>query len=61
MIYVKVGGFKDTLKQALELEFCKNQNKDFSILTENYNNNDHIHHIRNEWLGPIFISLGDER
>ena len=47
MIYLyNVGDFKDPLKQALALEFCRNQNKDFSIL-------------RSKWLGPIFFSPGD--
>ena len=54
MIYVNVGDFKDSLKQDLELEFCRNQSKDFSILTETHINHDQIQ--RNNWLSPIFIS-----
>ena len=59
MIFANVGGFKDPLKQDLALEFCRNQNKDFSILTEPHINHDQIHHIRNNWLGPIFSSPED--
>ena len=33
-----VGDFKDPLKQDLALEFCGNQNKGFSILTETHIN-----------------------
>ena len=33
-----VGDFKDPLKQDLALEFCGNQNKCFSILTETHIN-----------------------
>ena len=47
MIYANVGDFKDPLKQKLALEFYRNQNKDFSILTETHINHDKIHHIRN--------------
>ena len=47
------GGFKDPLKQDLALEFCRNQNKDFIVLTETHTNYDQIHHIRNNWLSPI--------
>ena len=41
---------------SLTLEFCRNQNKDISILTETHIKHDQIHHIRNNWLGPIFFS-----
>ena len=44
---------------ASTIEFCKSQNKDFSILTETHIKHDQIHHIRNNWLGPIFFSPGD--
>ena len=54
----KVGGIRDAVKQDLVLEFCRNQNKDISILTETHINQDHIHQIRNNWLGPIFYSSG---
>ena len=40
----------------------KNNNKDISILTETHINHDqtyHQIHIRNNWLGSIFFSLGD--
>ena len=59
MIYVNFGGIRDPLKQNLALQFCTNQNKDVSILTETHINLDQIHHIRNNWLGAIFFSLGD--
>ena len=59
MIYANAAGFKDPLKKDLVLEFCKNQNKDFSILTETRINHDQIHYIRNNWLCPIFFSPGD--
>ena len=44
---------------ASTIEFCKSENKDFSILTETHIKHDQIHHIRNNWLGPIFFSPGD--
>ena len=47
------------MKQDLALEFCRNQNKVISILTESHINHDQIHHIRNNWLGPIVFSPGD--
>ena len=49
----------DSLKQDLALEFCKNQNKDFIILTETHINHDQIRRIRNSWLSPITFSPGD--
>ena len=59
MIYNHVGGIKDPLKQDLALEFCRNQNKVIRTLTETHINHDQIHHIRNNWLRPIFFSLGE--
>ena len=59
MIYANAGDFKDPLKQDLALEFYRNQNKDFSILTETHINHDQIHHIKNYWSGPSFLSSGD--
>ena len=59
MIYDNFGGIKDPLKQNLALQFCRNRNKDVSILTETHINFDQIHHIRNNWLGAIFYSPGD--
>ena len=56
MIYADVGGIRDPLKQDLALEFCRKQNKYISILTETHVNHDQIHQIRNNWLGPIFLS-----
>ena len=47
------------IKELLALEFCRNQNKVISILTETHINHDQIHHIRNNWLGSNFFSLGD--
>ena len=56
MIYSKVGGFKDPLKQNLGPKFCRNQNKDCSILTETQINYDQMHHIRCSYcLGSIFF------
>ena len=45
--------------QDLSLEFYRKQNKDIGILTKIHVNHDQIHHIRNNWLGPIFFCLGD--
>ena len=59
MIYDHIGGIRDPLKQDLALEFCRNQNKVISILTETHINHDQIHYIRNNWLGSNFFSLGD--
>ena len=59
MIYVNFGGIRDPLKQNLALQFCRNRNKDVSILTETHVNLDQIYHIRNNWLGAIFFSPGD--
>ena len=56
MIYVNFGDMRDPLQQNPELEFCRNQNKDVSILTKTQVNIDQIHHISNNWLGPIFFS-----
>ena len=46
------------IKELLALEFCRNQNKVISILTETHINHDQIHQIRNNWLGSNFFSLG---
>ena len=62
MIYDNVGGIKDPFMQNLVLEFSRKKNKDISILTETHINHDQIHHqihLRHNWLGPIFFSLGD--
>ena len=59
MIYVNFGGIRDPLKQNLALQFCRNWNKDASILTETHINLDQIHHIRNNWLGAILFSPRD--
>ena len=56
MIYTNVGGIRDRLEQDLALEFCRKQNKYISILTESHIEHDQILHIRNNWLGPIFLS-----
>ena len=58
MIYDHIGTIRDPLKQDLALEFCRNQNKVISILTETHINHDQIHHIKNNWLGFNFFSLG---
>ena len=59
MIYDNFGGIRDPLKQNLALQFCRNRNKDLSILTGTHINLDQIHHKRNNWLGTIFFSPGD--
>ena len=59
MIYDHIGGIRDPLKQDLALEFCRNQSKVISILTETHFSHDQIHHVRNNWLGSNFFSLGD--
>ena len=59
MIYDHVGGIRDPLKQDQAHEFCRNQNKVIGILTETHINHDQIHHIINNWLGPIFFFSGD--
>ena len=46
------------IKELLVLEFCRNQNKVISILTETHIIHDEIHHIRNNWSGSNFFSLG---
>ena len=46
------------MKQDLALEFYRKQNKYISILTETHIKHDQILHIRNNWLGPIFLSPG---
>ena len=58
MIYTNVGGIRDPLQQDLALGFCRKQNKYISILTETHIKHDQILHIRNNWLGPIFLSPG---
>ena len=58
MIYANIGGIRDPLKQDLTLEFCRKQNKYISILTETHIKHDQIPHIRNNRLGPIFLSPG---
>ena len=59
MICDNVGGIRDPFKQDLALEFCRKKNKGISILTETHIDHDQIHHIRNNWLYPIFCSPGD--
>ena len=49
---------RDPLKQDLALDFYRKQNKYISILTETHIKHDQILHIRNKWLGPIFLSPG---
>ena len=47
------------MKQEIALEFCRNQNKDISILTETHIGQEQVHQIRNNWFGPIFFTPGD--
>ena len=58
MIYANVGSIRDPLKQDLALDFNRKQNKYISILTETRIKHDQILHIRNNWLGPIFLFPG---
>ena len=58
MIYANVGCIRDPLKQDLALDFYRKRNKCISILTETHIKHDQILHIRNNWLGPIFLSPG---
>ena len=59
IIYDNFGGIRDPLKQDMAHEFCKNEKKVITILTETHINYDQIYHIRNNWLDPIFFSTGD--
>ena len=43
----------------MALEFCRNRNKNFNVLTETHINHHQIHHIGNNWLVPIVFSTGD--
>ena len=58
MIYANVGSIRAPLKEDLALDFYRKQNKQISILTEPHIRQDQILHIRNNWLGPIFLSPG---
>ena len=58
MIYFNFGSIRDPLKQDLALDSYRKQNKYISILTETHTKHDQILHIRNNWLGPIFLSPG---
>ena len=58
-MYDHIGSIRDPLKQDLALEVCRNQNKLTNIFTGTHINHDQIHHIRNNWLGSNFFSLGD--
>ena len=59
IIYAIVGGIRELLKQDPALEFCRNQNKDISILTETHISRNQIRHIRNNLLVAIFFSPRD--
>ena len=54
IIYANVGCIREPLKQDVVFEFCREQNKDNSILTETHFNHDKIHQIMNNWLSPVF-------
>ena len=58
MICANVSGIRDPWKQDLALAFCRKQIKYISILTETHIKHDQILHIRNNWLGPVFLSPG---
>ena len=49
------------LKQNLALQFCRNRNKEVSILIETHMNLDQVHHIRNNWLDAIVFSPEDRK
>ena len=61
MISVNFGCIRDPLKQNVALKFCRNRNKDVTLLTETHINLHQIHHILNNWLGTIFFSPGDSQ
>ena len=47
MTYANIGGIRDPFKVDQALEFYRDENKDFSILTESHINHDQMHHINN--------------
>ena len=57
MIYVNFGGIRDPLRQNLTLQFCRNGNKDVSILNETDINLDQIHQIKMIDWTPSFSLL----
>ena len=59
MIYASVSCMRDPLKKDLAIGFCRKQNKNIHMLTENHISYDEINQIRDNWLGPIFLSPGD--
>ena len=59
MTYANIGGIRDPFKVDQALEFYRDENKDFSILTESHINHDQMHHINKNWLNQIFFSTGD--
>ena len=59
MTYANIGGIRDLLKQYQAIEFYRDENKDFSILTDSHINHDQIHHVNNNWLDHIFLSPED--
>ena len=59
MTYANIGGIRDPFKVDQALEFYRDENKDFSILTESHINHDQMHHINKNWLNHILFSTGD--
>ena len=59
MTYANIGSIRDSLKQYQAIEFYRNENKDFSILTDSDINHDQIHHVNNNWFDHIFLSPED--
>ena len=57
MIYVNFGSIGDPLRQNLTLQFCRNGNKDVSILNETDINLDQIHQIKMIGWTPSFSLL----
>ena len=64
MIYDHVGGIRDPWKHDLALEFCRNQNKVISILTETNVNHNQIQmlesHLFISWSHTRFLPLMTE-
>ena len=56
-IHVNFGGIRDPSKQNLALQFCRNRNKDVSILAESHINLDQTHHIRIFWVLKVSLRL----
>ena len=47
------------LSRTWHLSFAEKRNKDIDFLIETHINHDQTHHIRKNWLGPIFFCPKD--